>query len=175
MNTFWLKIAGFVVVIFVLIILINRFTGSKTEPKPEPKTVYDVWEQDEKRLRAEPEVNKPAEKEPTTEKPQAEPATKDPEIPETKAAVEQPKMQFKELSPEDEARASKLFEWALNQRKMGRLPIMGYKNMVDACREIIHKYPDSEYAFKARRMLGDIPKRYWPRYKITEEEINPKK
>ena len=160
MNTFWLKIAGLAVVVISLIIIVNKFTGSQSESKPEPtKTVYDVWEEDDKRLRAEPTT-----KVPTT-----------PE--ETKSPVEQPKMQFKELSPEDQVRASQLFEWALAERKMGRLPgvKLGYKNMVDHCREIIGKYPDSVYAFKARRMLGEVPKRYWKQYHITEEEINPKK
>lgn len=178
MNTFRLKIAGLAVVIVGLIILVNKFTNSKSEPKPEPKTVYDVWEQDDKRLRAEPEVNKPAETKPGAESLEAKPGTEVPAAPaETKTPVEQPKMQFKELSPEDEVRASQLFEWALAERKMGRLPgvKLGYKNMVDHCREIIGKYPDSVYAFKARRMLGEVPKRYWKQYHITEEEINPKK
>ena len=149
MNTFWLKMAVLAVVVVGLIILVNVFYPSESEPKSEPKTVYDVWERDDERLRAEPEAEQP---------------------PETERVVEQQPM-FKELSLEDEVRAKQLFEWALNQRKMGRLPVMGYKNMVDACREIIEKYPDSEYAFKARRMLRDIPERYRERYNITDEEM----
>lgn len=164
MNTFWLKIAALAVLVVAVIVIVNKFTGSKSESKPEQKTVYDVWEQDDKRLRAEPEVNKPAETESAAEAPEA------------KAAVEQP-MQFEELLPEDEVRASQLFEMALAERKMGRLPgvKLGYKNMVDHCREIISRWPKSEYAFKARRMLGDIPQRYREQYHITEEEINPNK
>lgn len=156
MNTFWLKVAGFAVVVAGLIILVNKFYTPKDEPKTEPKTFYDVIEQDDKRLRAEPE----------TEYEQA---------PKTRQVAEKPKPkpQFEELALEDKARAEQLFEWALTQRKMGRLPGMGYKKMVDACREIIRKYPDSVYAYKARRMLGDIPRRYWKRYNITEQEINP--
>ncbi|GAH73201.1 unnamed protein product [marine sediment metagenome] len=60
----------------------------------------------------------------------------------------------------------------LSQRKMGRLPVLGYKKMVDACREIIERWPNSEYAFKAKRMLADIPARYRRQYGITEEEID---
>ena len=82
------------------------------------------------------------------------------------------KPQFKELSQEDELQAQKLFEWALAQRKMGRLPGMSYKKMVDACREIIERWPESEYAFKAKRMLADIPERFRSRYNITKEEID---
>ena len=153
MNTFWLKMAVLAVVVVGLIILVNVFYPSESEPKSEPKTVYDVWERDDERLRAEPEAEQPPETEQQV----------------VKQVEQQPP--FKELSLEDEVRAKQLFEWALNQRKMGRLPVMGYKNMVDACREIIEKYPDSEYAFKARRMLRDIPERYRERYNITDEEM----
>ena len=148
MNTFWLKVAGFAVVVVGLIILVNKFYTPKDEPKTESKSFYDVIKQDDKRLRAEPETEQVAEK-------------------------PKPKPQFEELALEDKARAEQLFEWALTQRKMGRLPSLGYKKMVDACREIIRKYPDSVYAYKARRMLGDIPQRYRKRYNITEQEINP--
>jgi hypothetical protein len=44
--------------------------------------------------------------------------------------------------------------------------------MVDACRQIMQKFPGSEFDYKARRMLADIPQRYRERYKITEEEID---
>ena len=161
MNTFWLKIAGFAVVVVGLIVLVKVFSSSDLEVKTE-KTVYDVWEQDDKRLRAEPQA------EPTETAKQA-PVTK--QIPEAKPAVEPTKPKFKELSPEDEVRAQKLFEMALFHRKSGRLPGLQFKKMVDYCREIIEKYPDSVYAFRARRMLRDIPRRYRERYNITDEEM----
>ena len=162
MDRFWLKMAGFAVVVLVLVVLVKVFSTSETEPKTKPKTVYEVWEQDDERLRAEPEFNKP----PETNK-----------LPKTEQVVVQkpePKPQFKELSFEDEFRAGKLFNLAVQERKLGRLPgvKLGYKNMVDHCREIIQRWPDSEYAFKARRMLRDIPQRYRKRYNITDEEID---
>jgi hypothetical protein len=159
MNTFWLKIAGLAIVVIGLIILVNVFSTSKSEPKPEPKTVYDVWEEDDRRLRAEPEYVEP----PKTEQAPSPPA---------KQAAELPKPKFKELSEIEEVQAQRLFEYALQQRKIGRLPVTGFKPMVDACREIIQKFPGSEFDYKARRMLGDIPERYRERYKITEEEID---
>ncbi len=61
---------------------------------------------------------------------------------------------------------------ALAERKMARLPGMTYKRMVDYCRQIIQKWPGSEYAFKAKRMLADIPERYHQMYHITKEEID---
>ena len=164
MDKFWLKIAGFAVVVLGLIILVKVFLPSKSEPKDKPKTVYDVWKQDDERLRAEPEFK---------EQPEADQS----QSPKTEQVVVQkpkPKPQFKELSLEDEVQAGKLFNLAVQERKLGRLPgvKLGYKNMVDHCREIIRRWPDSEYAFKARRMIRDIPKRYRERYKITDEEID---
>jgi len=164
MNTFWLKIGGFAVVVIGLIILVKVFSPFESEPKPKPKTVYDVWEQDDKRLRAEPEFKEP-------------PETDQAQSPKTRRVVvqkPQPKPKFKELSLEDEVRAQKLFNLAVQERKMGRLPgiKLGYRNMLDHCREIIQRWPDSEYAFKAKRMIRDIPKRYWKQYNITDAEID---
>ena len=161
MNTFWLKIAGFAVVVVGLIVLVKVFSSSDLEVKTQ-KTVYDVWEQDDKRLRAEPK----AKQLPRTKQ---LPVTK--QIPEEQKVAEPVKPKFKELSPEDQVQAEKLFEMALFHRKSGRLPGLQFKKMVDYCREIIQKYPDSVYAFRARRMLRDIPRRYRERYNITDEEM----
>ena len=156
MNTFWLKIAVFAVVIVGVFVLVSKFSRSKTEPAPRQKTFSDVIREDDKRLRGEPETVEP------------------PETLETEEVVKPAKRQFKELSEADKVQAERLFEMALAQRKMGRLPGVSYKLMVDYCRQIIEKYPDSSYAFKAKRMLGDIPERYRRQYKITDEEINLK-
>ena len=157
MNTFWLKIAALAVVVVGLIILVSVFSGSG-EPKPKPKTFYDVIEQDDRRLRAEPEPE--VEQTPTVKK-----------INKSEPDKPKPKPQFKELTPEDQMQAEKLFEMALTHRKMGRLPGMTFKKMVDYCRQIIERWPDSVYAFKARRMLRDIPQRHRELYKITDEEM----
>ena len=160
MNTFWLKVAGIAVAVVGVIILVNAFF-LKAKPKPEPgKTVYDQWEEDEKKLRAEPQFNEPAH---TT--PVVQPRN-------NTQAVEPPKPQFRELTEEEQIEAERLWEWVVTRRKMGRLPMMGYKEMVDKCREIIRRWPDSEYAFKAKRALADIPERYQEMYHITKEEID---
>jgi len=158
MNTFWLKIAGAAVVVVGVIILVKALLP-KSEPEPQ-KTVYDVWEKDDKRLRAEPQPKEPP---PTTSVVQPRNNTQ---------AVEPPKPQFKELSEEEKVEAERLLEMALTERKMARLPGMTPKRMVDYCRQIIQKWPGSEYAFKAKRMLADIPERYREMYHITKEEIN---
>jgi len=174
MNTFWLKMAGIVVVILVVIVLVNVFSSSEPEPEREhkPETFYEQIREDNKRLRADPELRQP----PVTSPLAPLPATGRRQGGQEKGGVGKPvkpaQPQFKELSEEDEMQAQKLYEWALTQRKMGRLPAMGYKKMVDACREIIARWPDSVYAFKAKRMLADIPERYRSLYHITEEEID---
>jgi hypothetical protein len=55
---------------------------------------------------------------------------------------------------------------------MGRLPVMGYGQMVKTCRDIIRRWPESEYAFYAKRALADLPERYRKMYNITKEEID---
>ena len=148
-----------------LIILVNKFLSSESEPKPKPKTFYQVIAEDDKRLRAEPEFVEL----PKTEQ-QSPPV--DRQKPVAKQAVEPPKPKLRELSEIEKVEAERLFEFALQQRKIGRLPGTGFKPMVDVCREIIRKFPGSEFDYKARRMLADIPQRYRKTYKITEEEID---
>ncbi len=160
MSTFWLKIAGLGVVVVGLIILVNALLPSETEPEPEPKTFWDQVEEDDKRLRADPQFKEPQKSEPSV-------------LPGNETnTVQPPKPQFRELSEIESIDAEKLFETAVQFRKIGRLPGPRYKTMVDCCRQIIQRYPGSEYAFKAKRMLADIPERYRERYKITDEEID---
>ncbi len=165
MNTFWLKIAGVVVVVLAVIFLIKNFLMFSVRPEAEPKTFYDVVAEDDKRLRSDIEPLKLQQADANLQTKQASPD-------EPKAEVEQPQP-GKEIPIEDQVQAERLFEMALSQRKMGRLPGMSYKLMVDYCREIIEKYPDSPESPKARRMLGEVPSQYWERYNITEEEVNP--
>jgi len=144
MDNTWVKAIVAIVLAAGIIVGINKFRGPKRERpavKPE-KTVGQVWREDEKRLRAEPNV--------PPEKP----------------------IKFRELEEEEQAGAEQLFEMAMAQRKMARLPGVGYREMVDYCRLIIERYPGSEFEYKARRMLGEVPRDEWERFKITEKEIN---
>jgi len=157
MNTFWLKIAGVTVIIVVVVVLIGVFSSSTPPPAPqvpsEPpaKTIYEQWDRDDKRLRAEPEPIVP---------------------PQTSPSAQPRQPQFKKLSMEDEIEAQRKWEWVVNQRKMARLPIMSPKQMVDTCREIIQRWPESKYAFLAKRALADLPERYHTMYNITKEEMD---
>jgi hypothetical protein len=154
MNTFWLKLAGFVVLVVGAIFLIRSFSAPKAKPQTNEKSFYDVIAEDDKRLRA--DINAPQ----LEEKGSA-------------AAEQLTQAATEEIPLEDRVQAERLFEMALAQRKMGRLPGVSYKLMVDYCREIISKYPNSPQAPKARRMLGEVPRQYWEQYNITEEEVNP--
>jgi len=179
MNTIWLKISGLVVLIVVGIVLISIITsGTGSRPK-EPaqaeqpaKNIYEQWEKDDKELLAEPEYKEPPAPAPSAQQPAPnQPVQLSNQIAPAKP-VEQPKPQFKELSPEEEIEAQKLWIWVENQRKMGRLPVMGYGQMVKGCRDIIQRWPESKYAFFAKRALADLPERYQKMYNITDEEID---
>jgi len=164
MNTFWLKLAGVAILVIAVIIIGSRFLSSDTakqaaETTKKQKTYYDVVREDDRRLRAEPNI---AASKPQNGIQNGSGKTEN---------AEKQKPKFEELTREQEVQAQKLFEWALTQRKMGRLPGMTYKQMVDTCRKIINQFPESEYAYKAKKMLSDIPESYRRTYNITEDEI----
>jgi hypothetical protein len=48
----------------------------------------------------------------------------------------------------------------------------GFKLMVDTCRQIIQRWPDSWYAYRAKQLLADMPPRFQKRYRVTEEEVS---
>ncbi len=167
MNTSWLKIAGLVIVIAVAVVLIRVFLPSeKSEPAAQPqakdKTFYDMVERDKEKFLAEPE---PAEETTAQQK----------QTPVKQAPTEPTKLYFKPLSEIEEIEAERLLNVAVPGRSIGRLPMAsgaGFRLMVDNCRQIIRKWPDSWYAYKAKQMLIDMPAQYRERYKITKEELD---
>lgn len=169
MNTFWLKMAGFVVVVVGVIILVNVFSTSKSELEPEPrskpKTFYDVAEKDKQRFLSKP---KPADL--AEQRPQRQPAEK--QVSADVPTPEPVKIYCRELSEIDKVEAERLLNVAVPGRSIGRLPMTGFKLMVDNCRRIIRRWPDSWYAYRAKQMLADMPQRFHKRYKVTEEELD---
>jgi len=157
MDNFFLKIViGISVVVAAIVLAISFWPESKpTEPQ---KGFYDVVREDRKRLSAEPDVNTVKKLQQRASGQQGQPA-------DTSKPV------FKPLAPEEELHAQQLLEYALSFRSMGRLPKVNYKPMIDTCRQIIELYPDSEYAYKAKRILGDIPANQRRLYNVTEDEI----
>jgi len=156
MDKFWLKIVIFAVVVGGVVIAVSFFSPSESElaEKPEkPKTFYDVTREDEKRLRADPQVSQQR-RERTTRDEAAE-----------------SNQQFRELTIEERVQAERLFEVALFERKKARLPGMNYARMVEYCRQIIKQFPGSPEAAKARRMLAEVPESERKLYNITNEEL----
>jgi hypothetical protein len=180
MNTFWLKIMGLAVLAVAVIIGISVFTSGTDSKSPEPepeepqKTFYDQAEEDKQRFLAEPQtLDSQTQTPPTQQAPPIENQTVAQSAPK---AIEPPKpaqptiVYFKELSEIDQIEAERLLNVAVPDRSIGRLPMTGFKLMVDSCRTMIRKWPDSQFAYKAKLMLADLPERYQMRYKVTEEE-----
>ena len=173
MDTIWLKIMGFAVLVVVAIVLIGILVSGTNKPE---KTFYDQVEEDKQKFLAEPQ---PLEEQETKQVPEQTQVTESKEVPEPAAPVqkqvEQPKptvLYFKPLSEIEQIEAEKLLNVAVPGRSIGRLPMTGFTLMVPNCRQIIKRWPESRYAFQAKRMLADLPPRYQTRYKVTKEEID---
>ena len=160
MDSFWLKAVIAIAVIAGLVYGANWALNSMMKQTVPEKTIGQQWRQDDERLRAEPNI---------APSPNAAPA---------QAAAGQPRQvgeeapKFKELTEDELAGAEQLFELAITQRKMARLPGVGYGPMVQYCRQISERYPRSKFDYQARRMLGEVPRDQWERFQITQEEID---
>jgi len=175
MNTFWLKIAALAVVVVVAIVLIGVFSSSErsrpaaesaAEPEAKPKTYYDQVENDKEKFLAE---SQPVEEQ---VREQNQPADNQTPAEPVRPAVKPVQLYFRPLSEIDKIEAERLLDVAVPGRSIGRLPMTGFKLMVDCCRQIISKWPDSWYAYRAKQMLIDMPTRFRERYKITQEELD---
>ena len=182
MNTFWLKVAAGIVGIVVIVVIIGMFTSNVSPPEEPEKTFYDQAREDKEKFLAEPkavespdqqqvpeqnqaiEEKAPAEEAATETKPQ-QPAPKPAAPPEPKT------LYFKPLSEIDQIEAERLLNVAAPGRSLGRLRT-GYKLMMDTSRQIIKRWPDSWYAYRAKQMIIDMPERYRERYKVTEDELD---
>jgi hypothetical protein len=159
MDNFWLKVVIAIAVIAGLVYGANWALNAMMKQTVPEKTIGQQWREDDKRLRAEPNI---------ALLPNAAPV--EAAAPQQQPTEEAPK--FKELTEDEQAGAEQLFEWAIQCRKMARLPGPGYGKMVEACREISERYPCSKFDYQARRMLGEVPRDQWERFKITQEEID---
>ena len=161
MSNFWIKMAIFAVIIIALIVLVKNFSDSPPKEKTGPQTIYETWQEDDKKHRDDPQNQ-------TTTTPQTQTTQTQP----AQLPTEPVKRQFKELTETENIEAERLFEVALSGLKMGRLPGPGYRLAVDNCRQLIQKFPGSVYDYKARKLLADIPQRYRKIYNITPDEID---
>ena len=148
MSTFWGKIFVLAVLIVGVILAINYFDSEG--PAEPPRTYQDQLADDDTKHRSPPKPTLPTQQE------------------EQKQAVE---LKFKELTDAENIQAEKIFEMAIVSFKQGRLPVLTFKKSVDYCRDIIKQFPGTEWEYKARRLLADIPKRDWKKYNITDDEV----
>ena len=173
MDTFWLKIVGFAVLVVGVIVLIGFLTSGTNEPE---KTFYDQVEEDKQRFLAEPQPLEVQEKTQVPEQNQgAESKEVAESVPPAQKQVEEPKptvLYFKPLSEIEQIEAERLLSVAVPGRSIGRLPMTGFNLMVPNCRQIIKRWPESQYAYQAKRLLADLPPRYQTRYNVTKEEID---
>jgi len=164
---------GFAVLVVGVIVLIGFLTSGTKEPE---KTFYDQVEEDKQKFLAEPQPLEEKEETQVTEQKQVVESKEVPEsAPPAQRQIEQPKptvLYFKPLSEIEQIEAEKLLNVAVPGRSIGRLPMTGFSLMVPNCRQIISRWPDSQYAYQAKRLLADLPPRYQTRYNVTKEEID---
>ncbi len=55
--------------------------------------------------------------------------------------------------------------------KLGKKPGLNYREGVKLCREVMRKYPGSEYADQAQQLLRQVPEQERAQYGITDEEL----
>lgn len=178
MNTFWLKIMGLAVLVVAVIILISVFTSGTDsqprEPQQPQKTFYDQAEEDKQRFLTEPQALDSQSQ--TAIAKQAPPTEGQTAAQTAPSAMEPPRpaqpviLYFKELGEIEQIEANRLLNVAVPGRSIGRLPMTGFKLMVDNCRTIIQRWPQSSFAYRAKLMLADLPERYQMRYNVTEKE-----
>ena len=82
-----------------------------------------------------------------------------------------PKPRTQQLAPEEQLQADKLLQAVKLQYSLARKSPITYKKMVDFCRELLTKFPNSQQAEEARELLRRMPKRYRELYKVTNEEL----
>jgi hypothetical protein len=173
MDTFWLKIMGFALLVVGVIVLIGFLASGTKEPE---KTFYDQVEEDKREFLAKPQPLKEQETTQVQEPNQVvESKQVNEPVPSAPKQIEKPKpvvLYFKPLSEIEQIEAEKLLNVAVPGRSIGRLPMTGFNLMVPNCRQIIQRWPDSQYAYQAKRLLADLPPRYQMRYKVTKEEMD---
>ena len=176
MNTFWLKIALVFIFVLGVIVLVSVFFTGTPDPQEPQKTFYDQAEQDKEKFLSKPEALD-TQKQPGATTPEPAPTQTDNvrSVTPVPKPVEPPQptvLYFKPLSEMEMIEAERLLSVAVPGRSISRLPMTGAKLMVDNCRQIIRRWPDSWCAYRAKQLLADLPERDQKRYSITKEELD---
>lgn len=190
MNSIWMKIALGAVAAVVAVVVVGNFMSDEpasqqtSEEEDKPKTIYDMAERDKqfaeqpKAVEVQPEAAPPT---PPAEQPVPSPAPQ-PVAPQPATPVSgvvlpssitrATTLYFKPMGEIEDIEAQRLMPVTTAARSIGRLPVTHFKLMVDGCRQILRRWPDSWYAFRAKQMLEEMPERFWRNYKVTEEELD---
>jgi hypothetical protein len=171
MNTFWLKLAGVLVVVVAIGAWVMWLRSGIEEAQKPERTFSDMVKKDSKEILGEPSA-----KDLTSHPAQPQtPGTAEPN--KSVQPVEQPSpepitLYFTQLDETEQIEAEQLLAMVPTGRSLGRLPMTGFNLMVENCRQIIGKWPGSIYDYKARRALNQIPERFRERYNITQQELD---
>ncbi len=163
MNTFWLKIVIFAVIVVGLVVLVKTLS-------PEVEEAMDFDKQSEQLARAQEEKLQAELAEAEAKARQARLEQTQTKQPAAEPVASQP------ISDEidhlgQNIQAQRLYQMAEAEFRIARKPLMSFKRCVDYCRQIINKFPDSGEAAKARVLLRKMPVRERERWKVTDEEM----
>lgn len=158
MNTFWLKIVIFAVIVVGLVVLVKTLSPKIEEAMDFDKQSEQLAQAQEEKLQAELAEAEAKAKQARAAQPAALPRASQPisdEIDQLGQNIQ----------------AQRLYQMAEVEFRIARKPLMSFKRCVDYCREIINKFPDSPEAAKARVLLRKMPSRERERWKVTDEEM----
>ncbi|MHC4131945.1 MAG: hypothetical protein ACYSR3_08150 [Planctomycetota bacterium] len=157
MNNLLVKIVLAIIALIAGFVVAVMFWPAETEPQQQ-KTVYDAAQEDKEKFLSKP---KPVDTAVQTPQQQTQQQT-----------IEIVTLYFKEIDEIEQIEAERLLNVAVPGRSIGRLPMTGFSLMVENCRQIIQRWPDSWFAFRAKQMLADMPERYHTQHHITEKDLD---
>ncbi|MHC4637779.1 MAG: tetratricopeptide repeat protein [Planctomycetota bacterium] len=159
MSKFWIKIIILVVIIAGLAVFLKFYSGSESsqEQVESSEGVGTVDKTGEGQVPKREDVLAEYRKERDLAVTRAQP-------------VETPPRQVQDLDIQA-IEAERLYQFAETQFRIGQKTGMSYKNAIEMCREIIKKFPKTEYAGKARELLRKVPERHRKMWNVTDEEM----
>ncbi len=182
MSGVWMKIAILAVLVAGVVVGISVLSPKEKAPPQGPQTYGEQVAEDRAKfaidyenqsLPAQP--TQPAPVEPSAQ-PQTPPAAVQPPVAAPPPGLQQPapeRLKFVELEIEDQVQAEQLFQMAMTERSMGRLPGVGkYTRMVQYCRQVIKQYPGTVYAYRAKQLMADIPRSFQEDLGVTAQELD---
>ena len=183
MNTSLLKIVSGAIVILIIIVLVTMYmpSGNKesqnqpNEPNG-PTTFYDQAKKDRENFSVPPEQINTENTASGSQNPN-ETSIQTPAFIEVQPAQPQPAsneitIYVKKTNDIETVDAEKEINVAVPMFSIGRLPGTSYKTAIESIRRILNQWPDSIYAYQAKRLLAKVPERYHDQYHITAEEMD---